>query len=82
LVAVFIIYGAGQLLSLHQRSLKIKSIKKKLRADELTIGSWITIGDPCIAEIMAKAGFDWLAANIKHNTVEYHESNNSSKDCF
>jgi len=56
-------------LSLFRRSLKIKSIKKKLKANELTVGSWITIGDPCVAEIMAKAGFDWLVVDMEHSAI-------------
>ena len=36
-------------------------LKKLLRGKELAVGSWITLGHPAIAEIMAKEGFDWLA---------------------
>ena len=62
--------------------MKTNAVKQKLKEGGVSFGSWITLAHTAIAEIMAKAGFDWLAANIKHNTVEYHESNNSSKDCF
>jgi 2-dehydro-3-deoxyglucarate aldolase len=34
-----------------------------LEYQKIIIVSWITIGDPSVAEIMAKAGFDWLATN-------------------
>ena len=27
--------------------------------NKLSIGSWITLAHPAIAEIMARAGFDW-----------------------
>ena len=37
-------------------------LKKKLKKREITIGSWITLGHTSIAEIMAKAGFEWLVA--------------------
>jgi 2-keto-3-deoxy-L-rhamnonate aldolase RhmA len=32
--------------------------KGYLEYQKIIIGSWITIGDPSVAEIMAKGGFD------------------------
>ena len=39
-------------------------LKSKLAQSEITIGSWITLGHPSIAEIMATAGFDWLVLDM------------------
>jgi 2-dehydro-3-deoxyglucarate aldolase len=47
-----------------------KTIKQKLKNRELTIGSWITIGHPSIAEILASANFDWLVIDIEHTTID------------
>lgn len=44
-------------------------LKTKLKNKKLSIGSWITIGHPTIAEIMAKAGFDWLAIDLEHSPL-------------
>jgi len=46
-------------------------LKDKLANNELTIGSWITIGHPAIAEILATLGFDWLVIDIEHTTIDY-----------
>ena len=35
----------------------------------LSIGSWITLSHPAIAEIMATAGFDWLAVDLEHSAI-------------
>lgn len=35
-----------------------------------SIGSWITIPHPSIAEIMAKSGFDWLVIDMEHSPIE------------
>ena len=40
----------------------------------LTIGSWIQIGHPAIAEIMASAGFDWLAVDLEHSVISLREA--------
>ncbi len=42
-------------------------MKKKDR----TIGSWITLNHPAIAEIMADAGFDWLCIDLEHTVIDY-----------
>ncbi|MEO5346968.1 MAG: aldolase/citrate lyase family protein [Magnetococcus sp. YQC-9] len=34
-----------------------------------TIGSWITLGHPAIAEILARAGFDWLVVDLEHSVI-------------
>ena len=44
------------------------------RNNFLTIGSWITIGNPSIAEIMADAGFDWLCVDLEHTITDYSEA--------
>lgn len=48
-------------------------LKLKLSQSELTIGSWITLGHPAIAEIMAAAGFDWLVLDMEHSVLELSE---------
>jgi 2-dehydro-3-deoxyglucarate aldolase len=39
-----------------------------------TIGSWITINHPTIAEVMADAGFDWLCVDLEHSVTDYFEA--------
>ena len=50
------------------------SIKKSLAANELTIGSWITLAHPSIAEIMARSGFDWLTVDLEHSSITIREA--------
>ena len=52
----------------------MKSLKKKLKNNELTIGSWISLGHTAIAEIMAKAGFDWLVVDMEHSAITLPEA--------
>ena len=48
-------------------------LKSKLAKSEITIGSWITLSHPSIAEIMATAGFDWLVLDMEHSVLELSE---------
>ena len=41
---------------------------------KLSIGSWIQIGHPAIAEIMASVGFDWLVVDLEHSAITLREA--------
>jgi len=45
------------------------SLKRKLRAGQATVGAWVGIGHPDVAEIMAQMGFDWLVFDTEHAPV-------------
>jgi len=46
------------------------SLKTKLKNNKLTIGSWITIGNSSVIEIMATAGFEWLCIDMEHTSID------------
>ena len=56
----------------------IKKIKTKLKNHEHFIGSWLQIADTSVAEIMGKAGYDWVAVDLEHG----HFSNQILADIF
>ena len=45
------------------------TLKKKLKSGNLTLGSWITLGHAAIAEILARAGFDWVVVDLEHSVI-------------
>lgn len=49
-------------------------LKEKLRQNQLTLGSWITLGHPSIAEILAMAGYDWLVVDMEHTTISMEQA--------
>ena len=49
-------------------------IKEKLLSEKVTIGSWITLSHPAIAEIFARAGFDWLVVDLEHSTISIEQA--------
>jgi len=49
-------------------------LKRKLKDNQLTIGSWITIGNTSIAEILANAGYDWLVVDLEHTTISLEQA--------
>ncbi|MBW2053760.1 MAG: 2,4-dihydroxyhept-2-ene-1,7-dioic acid aldolase [Deltaproteobacteria bacterium] len=50
------------------------SLRAKLLNKDLTVGSWVTLAHPAIAEIMARAGFDWLVVDLEHSVITIREA--------
>jgi len=49
-------------------------LKQKLKNRQLTVGSWITIGNTSIAEILASAEYDWLVIDLEHTTISLEQA--------
>jgi 2-keto-3-deoxy-L-rhamnonate aldolase RhmA len=47
----------------------VAKVKEKLRSGDVAIGSWLTLGSPSSAEIMAHAGFDFLIIDGEHTAA-------------
>ena len=45
------------------------SLKKKIINNELTIGSWLSLGDESICEMMLNVGFDWIVIDMEHTAI-------------
>lgn len=53
-----------------------KSLKSMLAAGEPCIGGWVMIGHPASAEIMARAGFAWVAVDMEHTAIDMSMTEN------
>lgn len=49
-------------------------LKEKLKNRKVTIGSWVTLAHPSIAEIMAQSNFDWLTIDMEHSAITLSET--------
>lgn len=50
--------------------------KEKLRNGKPALGGWVMIGHPTSAELMAGEGFDWIAVDMEHTSIDvrtFHE---------
>lgn len=52
------------------------NLKQKIRNKEVTLGSWITIPNQAVVEIMATANFDWLTIDIEHSAIDMENIQN------
>lgn len=45
-------------------------VREKLKAGQPTLGALLGLGSPNVAELMARAGYDWLAIETEHNPID------------
>jgi len=51
----------------------IKKIRSRLQTGGRSVGSWMQIPNASIAEIMGRAGFDWVATDMEHGAIGHHQ---------
>ena len=45
-------------------------IRELWREDKTAIGTWIALGSPIAAEILARMGFDWVLIDSEHSSID------------
>ena len=50
-----------------------RKIKDKIRNDQASIGSWMSMAHPSIAEILSMAGYDWVVIETEHTAIDVSE---------
>lgn len=51
------------------RKNSINKIRNLLNNGQVSIGSWMQIPDTSVAEIMGNAGYDWVAIDLEHGSI-------------
>ena len=51
-------------------------LRRALLERQATLGSWIQIGHPACAEVMARAGFDWVCVDLEHGAIDLETTAN------
>lgn len=51
----------------------MESIKKRLSDGQVCVGSWLSLGSMETAEMMVRAGFDWLAIDMEHTGLSAND---------
>ncbi len=51
--------------------MKSNYVRAKLKRGEPSVGTWLTLPDPLAAQLMARAGFDWLTVELEHTPVTF-----------
>lgn len=51
-------------------------LRRALLQREVTLGSWMQIGHPAAAEVLARAGFDWVCVDLEHGAIDLETTTN------
>lgn len=49
--------------------MKKNTLKQKIGAGRVSVGTWMTLADEGIAEILSNAGFDWIVIDLEHSCI-------------
>lgn len=49
----------------------LKSLRKKLAADQPTFGLWVTMESPAVSEMAAALGLDWIVIDAEHGSLDW-----------
>jgi 2-dehydro-3-deoxyglucarate aldolase len=52
---------------------KINQIRRDLKNNQISLGSWMQIPNSSISEILGKAGYDWVAVDLEHGSIGVHQ---------
>lgn len=51
------------------KSNSVAALRKRLSEGGVSVGSWMQFRDSDVAEIMGRAGYDWVAVDLEHGTI-------------
>ncbi len=52
---------------------KINSIRKNINSGQISLGGWMQIPHPSVAEIMGSANYDWVAVDMEHGSISIQQ---------
>ena len=55
------------------RLLAVRQLRDRLRNNGHSVGSWMQIPHPSVAEIMGQSGYDWVAVDLEHGAIGAHQ---------
>ena len=50
------------------------TLKDRTATNQLTVGSWVQLGDPALVEMMATGPFDWLTIDLEHTAISISQA--------
>ena len=51
-------------------------MKQKIKNKEILLGTWLTLYNNNVVEIIARSGFDWLAVDLEHSSIDLYQAEN------
>ena len=52
----------------------MNNLKNKLLENKISIGTWMSLPSPSIAEILSNSLFDWITIDLEHSTININQA--------
>lgn len=52
---------------------KVQKIRGDLQNGQVSLGTWLQLPHPSIAEILGSAGYDWVVADLEHGSISHNQ---------
>ncbi|SIO03279.1 2-dehydro-3-deoxyglucarate aldolase [Rhodovulum sp. ES.010] len=49
----------------------VAALRQRLSGGGVSVGSWMQFGDSDVAEVMGRAGYDWVAVDLEHGSIAH-----------
>lgn len=50
---------------------KLRTLRSKLLSKKVSIGSWVQLPSPITTQLLASAGYDWIAIDLEHGSIDF-----------
>jgi 2-keto-3-deoxy-L-rhamnonate aldolase RhmA len=60
----------------------MNKVKKALQERKISIGTWIQINSPVVAEILGNCNYDWIAADCEHTDIDVEGYTNIARGLY
>jgi len=54
--------------------MKSNFVRAKLKRGEPSVGTWLTLPDPIVGQLLARTGFDWLTVELEHSPTTFEHA--------
>src|SRR5215470_12929668 len=51
--------------------MKSNPVRAKLKHGQPSVGTWLTLPDPIVAQLMSKTGLEWLTVELEHTPTSF-----------
>jgi len=59
--------------------MRANTVKRKLQAGQVSVGTWLTANSTLMAEALAHQGWDWLVVDMEHSSVSFETMQNMAQ---
>ncbi len=60
-------------MNIREKLIQGKELRKKIKSNTLSFGTWMQIPHPSIAEILSRESYEWVALDLEHGAISTND---------